>query len=244
MEKIKADKIIPYSKQDEYDLVNSGQNCLGWTVVDQAGNEIGTVTEMLINTETETVDSIVVNNARRIAASDIALRDKRVVVRGVRAEGQSKTYNETEIPAAMAGASGAKYVAGMTREASDDEIVLPVIEEQFKVGKRTIDRGGARVRTKVEEVPVEEQVTLREEHVNVERRPANRPVENAPAAFKEGTIEVREMAEVPVVGKEARVVEEVVVGKNVTEHQETVRETVKRTNVDVENIDRNADHKH
>jgi stress response protein YsnF len=36
------------------------------------------------------------------------------------------------------------------------------------------------------------------------------------------------------------VVEEVVVGKNVTEHQETVRDTVRRTDVDVEKIDNNV----
>jgi stress response protein YsnF len=47
-------------------------------------------------------------------------------------------------------------------------------------------------------------------------------------------IEVRETAEEPVVSKTARVAEEVVVRKDVTEHTETVRDTVRREEVEVE----------
>ena len=92
-----------------------------------------------------------------------------------------------------------------------------------------------RVRTRVIEKPVEEQVRLREERVRVERRPVNRPVTEADlAAFREGTIEITERAEVPVVDKQARVVEEVAVGKEVGERTETVRDTVRRTEVEVD----------
>jgi uncharacterized protein (TIGR02271 family) len=240
--------IVYYTKQDEYDLVNSGQDCIGWTVVDQAGNRMGEVTEMLINTDNEMVDSILVDRRKRIAAQDFALQNGRVVVRGIMHDGElemSETENaESANYAAMpqrAAGDQAHHVAGYTRAASEGEAVLPVIEEQLRLGKRTVEKGAARVSTRVEEVPVEEQVTLREENVTVERRPVDRPVENAPAAFREGTIEVTEMAEVPVVAKEARVVEEVVVGKNVTERTETVRDSVKRTDVEVDEIDSPAD---
>ncbi len=78
---------------------------------------------------------------------------------------------------------------------------------------------------------------MREEHVTVERRPVNRAVSDADvSAFKEGTIEVTETAEEAVVAKQARVVEEVVVGKQVEERTETVRDTVRRTDVEVEQI--------
>ena len=79
-------------------------------------------------------------------------------------------------------------------------------------------------------------MTLHEEHVTVERRPVDRAITGADATFKEGTIEVTETSEVPVVTKEARVVEEVVVGKTATDRVETVRDTVRRTDVDVEQI--------
>ena len=65
----------------------------------------------------------------------------------------------------------------------------------------------------------------------------NRPVDaNDLAAFKEGTIEVTETAEIPVVAKEARIVEEVVVGKEATQRTETVHGTVRRTDVEVEQL--------
>jgi len=118
-----------------------------------------------------------------------------------------------------------------------DEVALPIIEEELRVGKRSVERGGVRIRTRIEEIPVEEQVTLREEHVEVQRRPVNRAVSEADLAqLQSGTIEVTESAEQAVVSKEARVVEEVVVQKQAEEHVETVRDTVRRTDVDVEQV--------
>ena len=234
--------ILRYSKQDEYDLANSGQDCMGWTVIDQAGNKLGTVTEMLIDTGREMVDSIIVNNRVRIPAADFVLRDGHAVVRGVLEGGElidetavktANDENENYAPAQSRPAD-ARHIAGVTREAHEHEIRVPVIEEELRVGKRTVKRGGARIHSQIEEVPVQEPVTLREEKVTVERRPADRLVENAPGAFKEGTIEVTETSEIPVVEKQIRVVEEIVVGKEVTEHEEIVRDTVKRREVEVE----------
>jgi len=116
-------------------------------------------------------------------------------------------------------------------------VVLPVVEEELQVGKRQVERGGVRVQTTVEERPVEEQVQLREEHVHVERRPVDRPITDVDmAAFKEGTIEMTETAEEAVVNKRARVIEEVVIDKDVQERTETVRDTVRRTDVDVQKV--------
>ncbi len=98
-------------------------------------------------------------------------------------------------------------------------------------------RGGVRVYTRVGEQPVEETVRLREEKVNVERQPVNRPVSDADLkSGRDQTVEVREYAEEPVVAKEARVVEEVRVGKEATERNQTVRDTVRHTEVNVENL--------
>lgn len=112
---------------------------------------------------------------------------------------------------------------------------IPVVEEDLQVGKRTVERGGVRVYTRIVEQPVEEQVRLREEHARVERRPVDRPVTDADmAALREGTIEVRETVEEPVVQKVARVREEIEVGKDVEERTETVRDTVRHTEVQVD----------
>ncbi|CAN5426099.1 hypothetical protein BH18ACI3_BH18ACI3_15190 [soil metagenome] len=112
---------------------------------------------------------------------------------------------------------------------------IPVVEERLDVGKRQVERGGARIRSRIVERPVEEHIRLREEHVTVNRRPVDREVtEGDMRGFQPGEMEITEHAEVPIVGKRARVVEEVEVGKQVTERDETVRDTVRKTEVDVE----------
>jgi len=114
---------------------------------------------------------------------------------------------------------------------------IPVVQEDLKIGKREVQRGGVRVFSRVVETPVDETVNLREEHVNVERRPVDRPISGADsAAFKEQTIEMREKAEEAVVQKTARVVEEVRVGKETTQRQENIHDTVRHTEVQVENL--------
>ena len=131
-------------------------------------------------------------------------------------------------------ASAATATSGLNAQG---EAVLPVVEESLAVGKREIQRGGVRVFSRTTEKPVEASVNLREEHVTVERHAVNRPVDaNAINTMPEGVIEVTETAEVPVVAKEARIVEEVVVGKEATQHTETVHDTVRRTDVEVEQI--------
>jgi uncharacterized protein (TIGR02271 family) len=117
---------------------------------------------------------------------------------------------------------------------------IPIVEERLRVGKREVGHGRVRIRSYVVETPVQEQVTLREERVNVERRPVDRPLTSADEAlFQERTVEVTKTAEEAVVAKEARVVEEVTLRKTAEERTETVRDTVRRTEVDVED-DRTA----
>jgi uncharacterized protein (TIGR02271 family) len=117
------------------------------------------------------------------------------------------------------------------------EEVIPVTKEELRVGKRQVERGGVRVFSHVTERPVEETVRLQEEHVDIERRPVDRPISAAgEEAFQEQTFEVRETEEQPVVEKQARVVEEVVIGKETTAREETIRDTVRETEVDVERV--------
>ncbi|HZG47560.1 MAG TPA: YsnF/AvaK domain-containing protein [Allosphingosinicella sp.] len=114
---------------------------------------------------------------------------------------------------------------------------IPVVEEELRVGKREVNRGSARVRSFVREVPVHEQVSLREEHVDVERRPVSgERIDPARASemLQDRTIEMTETAEEAVVGKQARVAEEVVVRKTAEEHVEQIDDTVRRTEVDVD----------
>lgn len=114
---------------------------------------------------------------------------------------------------------------------------IPVIEEELKVGKREVQRGGVRVYQRIREKPVQESVNLREEHVKVSRHAVDKPATEADlAAFKEGSIELREKSEEAVVSKTARVVEEVVVSKEVSQKRSDIKDTVRRTDVEVEQL--------
>lgn len=121
----------------------------------------------------------------------------------------------------------------------DETRKIPIIEENLAVGKREVKTGGVRLRSRIIERPVEESIRLREERVNVERTTVDRPATAADFQnFQERDIEMIERAEVPVVSKEARVVEEVSIGKNVEERSETISDTVRKTEVDVEKLDK------
>lgn len=135
------------------------------------------------------------------------------------------------------GSSGDSYA--QPRENTIEEEHIPIVEEQLLVGKRESNRGGARVRSYVREMPVHEQVQLREEHVSVERRPVSgqsMPSEGSMGGdtFRERNIEMTETSEVPMVSKEARVAEEVVVKKTSEQRTEQVDDTVRRTEVDID----------
>lgn len=112
-----------------------------------------------------------------------------------------------------------------------DECAVFGVRIATSVRKKSRPKGGVRV----VETPVREEVHLREEHVNVERRPVDRPVTAADkdAAFQERTIEMREHAEEAVVAKTARVVEEISVGKTATSRTGQINDTVRRTDVKV-----------
>jgi uncharacterized protein (TIGR02271 family) len=116
------------------------------------------------------------------------------------------------------------------------ETVVPVVAERLDVGKREVAAGGIRVTETVKTVPVEQDVTLRQETVDVERRPADRPVSAGDDVFGGRTIEVTATTEEPVVEKTPRVVEEVVITKGASTRTETIRDTVRKTDIDVEDL--------
>lgn len=156
-------------------------------------------------------------------------------------ERQNSWRNEGWSPQAATG--GVSSSAGATAGASGNVVSeehIPIVEEELRVGKREVERGGARVRSYVREVPVHEQVTLREEHVSVERRPVQQGQAQSIAGgrpedlLQDREIEMREIAEEAVIQKVASVREEVVVRKTAEEHVEQINETVRHTEVDVE----------
>ncbi len=115
-----------------------------------------------------------------------------------------------------------------------EEAVIPLSEERLVLGKRVVNRGTTRVRRFVVQTPVEQEVTLRDETVRIERRAVGDGRARDVDDFTDKTVEVGRTGEEVVVSKTAHVREEVVVRKEAQEHVETVHDTVRREEVAVE----------
>ena len=158
------------------------------------------------------------------------------------------TCDDAQAPevAALLKQNGAREVEGKSSESTGasttgskatGETAIPIVEEQLVVGKREVERGGVRVYSHVVETPATADVTLRDEKILVERRPVNRMATAADFNMGQGsTIELRATGEEAVVGKAAHVVEEVLVGKTSSSRNEVIQASVRKTEVEVENI--------
>ena len=138
--------------------------------------------------------------------------------------------DQTDDTLGTRGAAGSRAIQG-------EDSVIPVVKEELQVGKRVVRKGGVRVYARTLDAPVHESVELRSERADVQRRPVDRPASDADLrGLGDKTIEVRETAEEPVVAKQARVVEEVVVGKTVDSRTEQISDHLRKTEVEVERL--------
>jgi uncharacterized protein (TIGR02271 family) len=119
-------------------------------------------------------------------------------------------------------------------DTSDDNDTIKVVEENLRVGKRDVNRGSVKVRAYTTETPANEDVSLRDENVTIERSPVDRPLTDADVAFQDRTISAEERHEEAVVSKGARVVEEIGINKTSTKSTETVNDSVRKTEVEVD----------
>jgi uncharacterized protein (TIGR02271 family) len=132
--------------------------------------------------------------------------------------------------------ASASVTGPRTATGASDGATIQLAEESLSVGKRAVSGGTTRIRRYVVETPVQEQVTLHGEKVTMERRPVTdgRPVGDAD--FTEKTIEMTETSEEAVVSKTARVTEEVSLRKDASDRVETVQDTVRRDEVEIEQV--------
>ena len=205
-----------------YKLEHHEQDIRGRPLVTPTGEKLGIIDDLLVDKSHRRVAAVRLKDGRAAGVENLEIKPNEVVwhARGTGvAEGTA---------------------AGYHGDTSHDTEVVPVVEEQVAIGKREVIGGTIRVTSHVETERVGEDVRLRDEHVDVERRPVNERVrgKDADALFENKTVEVTERDEEAVVAKEAVVKEEVVVKKGVDERIEHVEETVRRTDVDVERDDK------
>ncbi len=134
---------------------------------------------------------------------------------------------------------GMRSDRGAVQHTTSNVEVIPVGEETLNVGTRIVAGETTRVRRVVVETPVEQGVSLREERVVVERRkPTAASAATTQGILTDADFEMSDSYEVADVWKSVRVIEEVVLRREVTERHETVRDTVRRDEVVVEQAKR------
>jgi len=121
----------------------------------------------------------------------------------------------------------------------EDKTSIPVIEENLQVGKKEVEKGGIRLKSRIVEEGVNKDINLRDEKVRAERTPVDRPANEAD--LREQDVEMKERTEVPVVSESARVVEEVSLKKEVEQKNEKISDTVKKTEVNIERTGKDED---
>jgi uncharacterized protein (TIGR02271 family) len=163
--------------------------------------------------------------------------DERASEYGYSGRSTSSAYSSDTLSEDDSVTNTSNYSSDRLDTDDNDNDTLNVIKEDVQIGKREVETGGVRLRSRIVERPVEETIRLREEKVTVERNPVDRPATTSDFQnFKEGEIEMTERAEVADVTKQARVVEEIKLTKEVNERTETISETARDTEVDVENL--------
>jgi len=291
------------SRLPKWELDRKEDDIRGWALRDTDGHTLGTVGELIVDTETQHVTKIVLADGKQYPAHDVWLGDHvltldspkttrtettRTVAAATpetalrteerpRSEERLRTEERPrseERPRTGAVAKMEKAVEevkekaekavtsakdaikpGREREREREgaipareaiqrtpvedtnglDLVVPVIDEELEVGTRRIDVGGMRVASHIVSEPVDRDVLLREEFVQVERRAVDHPLSaaEAEANFRDATLEMRARAEQPVVDKRTHVVEEILLKRDVTQRQEKVRDTVRHTEAEV-----------
>lgn len=202
---------------DKYELEHSSQDIRGRPLVSPEGRKFGVIEDLLVDREHNRVAAVRLDDGRCTAVEPLEVHDDAVV------------YGEAARKHAETGGDAVK------------EERVPVVEEKVAIGKRTADHGKTiNVRTRVENKKVTKDVPLRDETVSVERRPVNRDVssKDADAMLKERDVSMTEHDEEVVVGKNAKVTDEVVVKKTADDRVEHVEETARKTKVDVDKNER------
>ena len=117
---------------------------------------------------------------------------------------------------------------------TDEERTVQLKEEELRVGKREVEAGGIRLRKIVRTERVNQPVDLKREEIVIERVPATGEQVPGDASFQDEDIYIPLRREEAVVQKQARVREQVRVGKKTeTEHQ-NVSEELHKEELEVE----------
>jgi uncharacterized protein (TIGR02271 family) len=206
----------PLSQLDDWELVNEDQDLRGMPVQDQEGNRIGTVKEMIVDTDTEYVDMIVLDDGSEYPAGDVEARQGVVQLRGIGTEAAERTRPTGRV------------------EGEGEIERIPRYEEELQAEKTEREAGAVRIGKDVVEEEQTLDVPVTREEVRVRRRAVDRPAADTSEAFRRDAIEVPVREEDVEVRKEPRVAEELEISKDARQDTERVSGTVRRERVDIQ----------
>lgn len=221
----------------DWEVEHDNQDIRGRKLLDESGKELGVIDELLIDTKAERVAAIRLKDGTACGIDRVEIHDDRVVY--LNAAASTSAAGSTSAAAAAAGsaASAGSAAKGKTAAAGDGQSV-PIVEEDVAIGKRAVEGGTIKVRSRTVKDKVEEDVKLRDEKVDVDRVAVNKDISGKDAdrmfADNDKTVEVTARREEAVVSKDAKVTGEVKVSKDADERVEHVEETVRHTEVDVD----------
>jgi uncharacterized protein (TIGR02271 family) len=236
------------SRLPKLELDHEEWDLRGWPLRDPGGRTLGTISELIVDTKTQSVVEVMLRDGRKYRAHDVFIGDHFATLGDVLPAASIPTKVATTGKAAPAtGAAATASTApsnlqeklqgsgSLRDEDSGADLVIPIIEEELDVGTRRYDAGGVRIETHVTREPIQRAVVVREEHVTIERKRVDRPLrgDEADVRLREEEIEMRAVSEIPVTQKRAHVVEEIVVTKDITERLETVADTLRHTEAEV-----------
>lgn len=230
-----AGELTPMSELSNYKIEAGDPDPRGWSLVVTAGHRLGTVVDLLVDTDAMKVRQMLVDVGNDVRGSSLVTVDiddveLRTDSREVFARGHSG--------AAFDVASAPRYAGTYSKEASGgdtDEERLTRTEEELHIGKREVTRGEARIGKHVESERVSEPVTRRREEVVIERRPVGTDTPGDVATIGEAEVRIPLMEEELVVEKRPVVKEELVVSKRVVEEEEVVEAEVRKEQFDIDN---------
>jgi uncharacterized protein (TIGR02271 family) len=220
-----------FSETDDWELENDAQDARGYSVVDEQGQTLGTVRDMYVDTDTETIDRFILDDGTEIDVASASLEDGTIRVGGL--GGSSAGYETTDT--GIDTDTTATGTAGVMSGADGDNT--------WRIRRHAEELRAATQRERVGEVRiekdvVEEQQTLNvpvtHEEVEIRRVAANRPVGDTRIIDDGDTIRIPLTAERVEVSKEARVVEEVEIDRTTRTDTERVSDTVRHEEIDIQ----------
>lgn len=115
--------------------------------------------------------------------------------------------------------------------------IIPLVEEEARIGKRQVTTGRVRIDTKIEEVAEVARATLEGETVEVERVPIDREITEIPSVRTDGDLTIVPVVEeVLVVEKRLVLKEELHIRRRRTSEEVEAPVTLRKERVIVERI--------